>query len=265
MIKINLISDLQEKKVKTKKVNSYVTMGSVGFIVVILVTILFIWGVIVAEQTITNKTNKDIATAEAELAQYKDLETVVISLEKGLASAKTILNGKDNWTRLLVHMEAAAPKDVQYTKLKLTDGKIEADLNGKSVDSISRYIESYKGYKVMVLRGTGQNGDKITVASSGKQGTTTVNGDGAWVYSIETDPAKDQEITVTKTGIVNSENDSVSKVTYTASDKKIVTENGITANIKNLFSAVESPGYTKNPDGTIKFSAKMNFEGSDLW
>jgi Tfp pilus assembly protein PilN len=265
MIKINLISDLQDKKVKAKKVNSYATIGSVAFVVVILAIILFIWGVTVAERTIAANTNKEIATVQTELEQYKELEAVVISLEKGLASAKTILNGKDNWTKLLTHIEASTPGDVQYTKLGLTDSKITGDLNGKDVNSIARTIESYKGYKVMVLSGTGDQGNTVTIDTNGTTGTTKITADKKWVYSVPVDPAKDQAITILIKDPTGANQDTTAKVTYTAADHKIVTEGGVAGTIKNLFSAVESTGYTKDPSGSIKFSITMNFDGSDLW
>jgi Tfp pilus assembly protein PilN len=265
MTKINLIAGYQEEKIQTKKISNYFTIGAVSFIVVIIVAIVIVWGVTVTQKAITQNTKEKIAQTQQELEQYKGLEETVISLEKGLAGAREILNGKYQWTKLLDHLEASTPKDVQYTALKLSDQKIDATLTGQDVNSLSRYVDSYKGYYVLVLSGQGEQGQIVNITTGGKAIETRVKTTGSWNYAVPFDPNKDQTITVILAATKDGETDTTQEIKYSAAEKKVTSVGGISATPKKLFSNIESKGYTKDTEGKIIFSVTMDFDGASIW
>jgi len=233
------------------------------------------------------KVEGDISKLNENIAQYKELEETVISLDLGLRAAREILDTENIWTNLFYHLEAATPGDVAFKRIKLTNGVIEAQIEGSSVESLARFIESFNEYKVIVLGGSGKPGQSLKILVDGEEvARSTVKSTGEWVAAINPDPGKDHEIKV-----VFEDSDKASKETaleedgggdienqpsenvkeesiilkYFAENKSIEgTSSQVRANTQKLFSAVHTNEY-KREGGLIKFEVKMNFDGKAIW
>lgn len=260
MFQINLVPEVQEKKLEIKRINTYSTIFAIALLGIVAAVLLIVGGIDIARKAEISSTDKKIADVQAESEKYKELEETVISLEKGLAGIKQISDGTNNWTKLLPHLEAATPTDVKYATLKISSGTLEGTLDGKSVDSLAKLVESYKKYQVIVLTGPGTEGGNVNISIDGGAATAvSVKSNGLWVYAVNIDPAKDHEINIDGSG-----NDAIS-IKYTAKDKKIASTNSsVTAISKTLFSNVETKQYQKKGAG-ISFDLKLNFDASTLW
>lgn len=259
MFKINLIPEVQEKKKRLKKINVYSTVFGVVVIALCLLAMILISGLQFAKRSELNSTEAKIGEVQKEIDTYKELEKTVLSLEQGLNSARQIIDGTNRWTKLLYHMEKATPSDVQYTSLKLTADQVDAELNGKSVNSIARLVDSYKIYKVIVISGNASPGDKISVNMGGSSEDVFVKSDGSWVFPINIDLNTDQEITI------NLGQDKIEKIKYLTNDRKLEsTSDVIKAEAKNLFTKIEATEYQKK-DNIVEFKVKFSFEKGAIW
>lgn len=258
MFKINLVPEVQEKKQQVAKTNATVVTVSIIVLAITAGILIILGGVVLANNNSISNTNKDIAKTNAEISNYSELEKTVLSLENGLASAKQILDGQNAWTKLLPHLEAATPSDVKFTKLTLEPGKITASLEGKDINSLARFVESYKNYQLVVFSGKGTWGDSVGVAiDGGSANTVAVKSNGVWNYAAKMDLTQDHTVVVTNNG-------ATSNLRYDAAKKEITSEDGtVQTQIKNLFTSVEVNQYSKS--GTVTFDAKINFDGGLLW
>jgi Tfp pilus assembly protein PilN len=258
MFKINLVPEVQEKKQQLAKTNSTVVTVSIVAVCITAAILVIIGGVVLANNNSIKKTNESILSTKSEISQYAELEKTVISLENGLTSAKKILDGQNSWTKLLPHLEAATPNDVKFTKITLEPGKITASLEGKDINSLARFVESFKNYQLVVFSGKGNWGDTVSVAiDGGTPATVAVKSNGTWNYAVKMDLTKDHTITV-----VNNETTSTLK--YDSVKKEITSEDGaVQTKIQNLYKTVEVKQYTKN--GNITFDATITYDGGLLW
>lgn len=260
MFKINLVPEVQEEKQKIKKINTMATTFAVVLIGLCVLSLLILGGLLLAKNRELANTKSQIASTEEEISKYKELEETVLSLEQGLAGAKSILDGENRWTKLLAHLEKATPADVQFTRLKLTNNKIEADLRGQSVNSLARFSESLKAYQVISFSGPGEQGKSVNITIDGGAAESAfVKTTGRWIYAASLDPSKDHEI------IVDSGDGKKETIKYIAADKKIDSNTkDIQAETKNLFSEVETNQYDKKDNG-IEFKATLKFDGGLIW
>lgn len=259
MFKINLVPEVQELKQKVKKINTMATTFAVVFIGLCVLSLLILAGLLLAKNRELADTKDQIATTEAEISKYKELEETVLSLEQGLAGARAILDGENRWTKFLNHLEKATPNDVQFIKLRLTSGKVEADLKGQSVNSLARLSESLKSYKVISLSGPGKPGETVDIIIDGGSESALVKTNGRWICAVNLDPTKDHDITI-DLGEGKQE-----KIKYNATDKKVESNTkDIQAETKNLFSEVETNQYDKKDNG-IEFKATFKFDGNLIW
>lgn len=260
MFKINLVPEVQEKKLLLKKINTYATIFGIALLSVFVFSLLIIGGIDLAKKTGITSTQKKIDGVKAESEKYKELEATVISLEKGLAGVKQIVDSSSRWTKLLPHLEKATPTDVKYTYLKLADGAIEGTLEAASVESLAKMIESYKQYKVIVLSGPGTESGTISLSVDGATPeTVAVNSSGRWIYAVSVDPATNHGIKITQ-----PEKEEIT-IKYTADSKKVEsTDSSVTAESKNLFTSIETGQYQKK-DNYVTFDVKINFDSKSIW
>lgn len=259
MFKINLVPEVQEKKLKVRKVNTYSTIAAVS-IAGLTVAAIFVLGTISAVKKLSlNSTEDKIKTVNEELKEYKELEETVLSLEKGLAGVKQIMNGGNNWALLYANLEKATPADVAFESMSIKDGVITAQMQAESVEGLGRFVDSLKSYQVVVLSGTATEGETVTVVVDEiATEVTRAKTGGAWKLPLTFDPTAAHSIII-KTS------DGEKKVQYDPTEKKIVSEDaGLVATIKNLFPSVEAAQYQKE-SGLVTFEAKVTFEGSALW
>lgn len=261
MFKINLVPEVQEKKLQLKRINTFSTIFAISLLSICGLILLIIGGVDIAKKTELASNQKKITEVKAESEQYLELEKTVISLEKGLAGIKQISDGTNNWTKLLPHLENATPRDVKYKTLKILSGAAEGTIECKSVDSLAKFIESYKNYQVIVLSGPGVEGDSVNVSIDGSTPTlVNVKSNGQWLFAVNFDPAKNHEI---KVEAINTNSISIK---YDASTKGVSSTNeSVIAIAKLLYSNVETKEYTKGDKGDISFDVKFNFDTSSLW
>lgn len=263
MFRINLVPEIQEQKQKLNRINYTTTVVSIICGSVTVVVLLIIGGMLVANKSGISSAEKKITSLNNQLAEYKELEENVLSLESGLAGAKAIIDGSNNWTLLLPHLEKATPADIKFTRLALKDNLITAELAGRDVNSLARFVESFKKYEIYGLNGVGVSGDNVLISiDSGEPAEIRVKTDGQWLYPISFDPAVAHTITVKPTGETE---ETLAKANYNPETKEITTESGtISIEKKNLFSSVEVSQY-KEEDNSISFEAVITFDGAILW
>jgi len=147
MSKINLVSDIRLQKIKLKKRNFFVTLSAVVSLAVILVVILILQGYKWSQVIILDNTKKKIAKTDEELKDYKDIEEMVINIEQGLKAINDIESSGAKWSKFLPVLEKVTPNDIQFTEFSQTGNKFSAKASGKSVQSISRLINSLESYE----------------------------------------------------------------------------------------------------------------------
>lgn len=258
MIKINLVPEVQEKKLKVRKMNTYSTFAAVIIIglTVFVLLVIGIWGAV--KKASLRVTEERIASTNKELEQYKELEEVVLSLEKGLSGIKAIINGENDILKVIAHVENASPAEVIFKNLRIKEGIIEAELESKTVEETARFIESIQAYEVLTISGSGEAGQEVVVQVDGVESKAKVNSSGLWKLALMSDSVTDHTVKI------NSSN-TLTEIKYDPITKKFnENSNGIAANIKRLFSSVEAKQYNRQ-NGVINFDAKMTYEGSLLW
>jgi len=260
MFKINLAPEIQQEKQAQAKKNNYAIIGSLS-IVSVTIAIIIIIGSLTAVQNIRlNNTKEDIEKINKESEQYKDLEKTVLSLEEGLGGVKSIIEGKNSWTKLFPHLETATPHDITFKSLGISpEGQITASLEGINVGSLARFIESYKRYQVISLSGSGNPGDIVSINHNGKETQKTIMPSGSWKHATHINPNNPQELIIT-TG------EDVYRLSYSPDNKQITSDrNGILFAVKNLFTNVTTKGYSVNENGLIGFESTFDIQGGLLW
>lgn len=263
MFRINLVPEIQEQKQKLSRINYTTTVVAIICGGITAAVLIFLGSMLIANKAGIASAEKKITSLNNQLLEYKELEENVLSLENGLAGAKAIIDGSNRWTLLLPHIEKATPADIKFTKLALKDDLITASLTGRDVNSLARFVESFKSYEIYGLRGTGVSGDNVLISVDGGQAVEVrVKTDGQWLYPISFDPAVSHTISVTP---ASKPDETLAKASYDPATKEITTETGtITIEKKNLFSNVEVSEYKKENSG-ISFDATISFDGAILW
>jgi hypothetical protein len=264
MFKINLVPEIQEKKRQISKINSIVTVSSIAILGVTVLALLVLGGMVVANKTTISGTGKKIDSTNNELNNYKELEQEVLSLEKGLAGAKEIIDGSNTWTKLLPHLEKATPADITFKSLKLGQGKITANLEGVDINSLARFVESYKKYELYSITGSDASEGKVTITVDNQPSIqVAAKISGQWIYPLAFEPNVDHKITV----VINKDQTVV--FDYSATSKELKTESQqASIQKKNLFTNVEVSQYrweNKKDREVVAFEAKMDFDGAMLW
>jgi Tfp pilus assembly protein PilN len=260
MFQINLVPEVQQQKQTQAKRNTYATFFSVSLIVITISGLVIMGAIKIGQDVSLKSTQTKIDSVKAESEQYKELEETVLSLEAGLNGVKDILGGKNNWTRLLPHMEAAMPSDVAYTSLEINGNLIKAELKGKTVGSLARFIESYKSYKVVSLSGVTTPGLKVEVVIGDSDPVeVTSNSLGKWTRAITFNPDSNIEIVV-------KDGEKETKLSYSAEKKLIESSDpSIGAALITLFENMNTTRYEKEETGWIRFDATFNFNEGALW
>lgn len=295
MFKINLVPEIQKNKNTTAKLNSYATIFSTVLVIATVSVLVIMYIVTETQKAFITKTDNSIQRVKDESEQYKELEETVISLEKGLNNVKKTLGYENNWTLLLPHLEGAMPKDARYGRLIIEDGNlISAEIIGKSIDGLARFLESYKSYHVISMSGSAAPGETVSIYEGDvatqrdvpdvalevvpgddeieneeeeEKEPTTINlktiqsfkvgPNGKWIRAIKIDPKKDASFTI-RIG------ESEMKVKYEAETKNITTEGAVSAEVAKLFTEIETTRYTKKGQ-QVTFDATFKFESRLLW
>ncbi|MCL4386926.1 MAG: PilN domain-containing protein [Patescibacteria group bacterium] len=148
MFKINLVPEAKQLQRKIQRANILSTIIAVCLIGAFLLFIIILLGFRVSNVTTNNRLLKNIRSNESELEDYKNLEQTVISLENGLTSIKEITKNSVKWSLFFTELEKAIPADTKFTKLDIRDNQINADVEGTSVDSLARFVQSFGDYKI---------------------------------------------------------------------------------------------------------------------
>ncbi len=147
-MKINLIPEVKREQLKIRNLNLWMTNIAIAlgvvFGAVILLMSIYIGGV----SAKISSTNTQIADLETKLKAYKSLEETVISIEQGVKEVRQILDTDDKWDRVFKMFEGATPGDIRFKTMNFTpELKVTADLEGKDVKSIDRFIKSFESYQ----------------------------------------------------------------------------------------------------------------------
>jgi hypothetical protein len=256
MFDINLVPEVQHQKQEKAKRNTLATFTAIGIVGVSVLTLVVLGSLKVASTLSLNSTKNKIAKVEAESEQYKELEKAVLSLEAGLAGVKSTLNGQNDWTLLLPHLEIATPGDVSYKNMIIEGQTINANLAGRQVESVARFIESYKNYRVLVMKGAGTPQETVKFTFDGVDYATSIRGDGTWVYALKT--PTDSDFTISLGGA------KVGEIIYLADTKSLSSVTGVDSQIINLFTEINTKQYSKE-GSTVTFDATFKVATEALW
>lgn len=258
MFDINLVPEVQKQKQAQVKRNTYATVAAIGILGTVVAALLIMGSLKVAASISLNNTKKDIDEVKAESEKYKELEETVVSLESGLTAIKHSLDGNNNWTLLLPHLESATPQDVSFRTFGIEGATVKATLTGTSVESIARFLKSYEGYKVLVLSGRGEPQGKIAFSMNNSNvGQTTIKSDGTWVYALK--------LSTTSDFVVETSGALTDKITYNSTTEDLRSESGdITTGVANLFTDLSTKQYTKEGSNVV-FDATFNIATGVLW
>jgi hypothetical protein len=148
MSQINLIPEVRLEQNRIRKLNATLVSVAIGLGVVFggMLLLLSIYNIGKAAQisSIKSSTNK----LNDELKAYGNLEQTVITLNQGLTDMSKITAGDDYWKRFFEELEAATPGDTQFNSLNISDGTVTAEVTGKDIKSVDRFIRSFKEHKV---------------------------------------------------------------------------------------------------------------------
>jgi len=147
MVNINLVPEVKKEQAKLRQTNFAMTTFAVITAIVLTAVIVLLGSLYGYRTAKISSTTKKIDDINEELKPYKDLEESVTTLELGLKEIKGILAGGTDWTAFYSDIEKATPADVQFTGFKVTGSTVTADLSGKDVQSIDRFLRSFSGYK----------------------------------------------------------------------------------------------------------------------
>ncbi len=259
MFKINLVPEVQQKKQALAQKNTYVTIFSISVFSIIAAALIIMGSINVAQKLSLKNTNEKIDQTKEEATEYEDLKQSVLSLESGLNGIKEILNSQNTWSKIFPHLEAATPQDIQFKSIQVEGDQITATIDGRDINSLSRFIESYQTYQVVKISGTGEPFSSVDIKNNSETvGKTRVSPNGTWLYSINFDPKRDQKITI-------SIGPKELMLDYFSETKEIKSyEANILAEVINLFKNVNTPQYSK--DGNrISSSITFNFTREALW
>lgn len=258
MYKINLIPNVVEQKRKTENIKRNSIIFSIAIVGVTIGTIFITYSIHLATSAQVGFTKKKIVSVNQEKSKYADLEKDVVSLEAGIKGIKGILNGKNQWTKLFVHLENSAPKDVTYNDLSVEKNIITSSLSGNNVESLSRFVKSLNSYEVISLRGSAEPGVTIAVTVGPQSYQTQSRLDGRWVIALPVPSDPTLHI------MVKSDQEEF-EVVYDPQKKAIEPVKGVKAAVAYLFSRPSTQEFTKGPDGKVSFEAAFNFDESLLW
>jgi Tfp pilus assembly protein PilN len=147
MANINLVPEVKKEQARNKQIN--VTVTTVAFVVggIVVAAIVLLGSLYGYRTAMIASANKNIEKINTELKPYKELEDSVATLENGLREIKGIVAGGRDWTAFYGDIEKATPADVQFTTFKVTGNSVSADVTGKNVQSIDRFMRSFSAYK----------------------------------------------------------------------------------------------------------------------
>ncbi|RJO61581.1 hypothetical protein C4544_02505 [candidate division WS5 bacterium] len=174
MTKINLAPEVRQEKIKTKKRNFFVTMTAVLVIAAVLIFILILQGYRWSRVYSLDRTKEKIASTQDELKGYKDIEEMVINIEKGLKAVEEIESNQPKWSKFVPVLEQVTPNDIKFVELSMDGNKFTAKAEGKQVQSIARAIKSLEDYKYQEKK----EGVSESSAKEGRLLFTNVNVDG---------------------------------------------------------------------------------------
>lgn len=147
MVNINLVPEVKKEQARIHQVNATVTVLAVATGAVCLAAVLWLGSLLGYRSARISTTNKKISQLEGELKAYKELEESVLTLQQGLAEIKGILAGGRDWTQFYAQIEKATPADIQFVSFKVSGNSVMADVKGKDVRSIDRFIKSFSNYQ----------------------------------------------------------------------------------------------------------------------
>jgi len=147
MLNINLVPEVRKEQAKVKKTNLAVTTVAIIVGTILLAAVLILGSILGYRSAKIASVDKNIVKTENELKAYKDLEDSVVTLENGLIDIKQITSGGRNWTDFYEEIEKATPADTQFVTFKVTGNAVSADIKGKDVKSIDRFMKSFANYK----------------------------------------------------------------------------------------------------------------------
>lgn len=260
MFKINLAPEIQQQKQSRARKNTYATLFSIILVAVTVAALVIIGAITVAQGARLNSVKTRIDEVNKESENYKELENTVLSLEAGLNGVRSALDGKNSWTRLLPHIEAATPAEVTFKSLDISsDGTIDATLETRTIDALAKFIESYKRYQVIALRGEGSPGEKVIIKSGEISLETTITPGGRWAQAIKINPNQSSEITV-------NIGEKRFTLNYSSDTRSITTDTpGLQFERKNLFKNINTTRYERGDGGVIKFDSTFNIQEGVLW
>ncbi len=146
MSKINLMPDVKQEKIKTKRRNFFVTIAAMAILAITILALLVLQGYKWALDYNLSRTKQDIASTNDELKNYADIERIVDDINQGLAAINQVQAQEPKWSLFLPQLEKVTPNDIQYTQFSQNGNTFKASAVGKNVVSIARAIKALDDY-----------------------------------------------------------------------------------------------------------------------
>ncbi len=146
MAKINLMPDVKQERIKTKRRNFFVTITAIVILAATILALIVMQGYKWALDYNLARTKEDISRTNDELKNYADIEQTVTNIEQGLQAINQVSSSEPRWSLFLPQLEKVTPNDVQYTQFSQEGNTFKASAVGKSVVSIARTIKALENY-----------------------------------------------------------------------------------------------------------------------
>lgn len=158
MFKVNLAPEIQQERIRVKRINFLATIISVVIGGLLFLVLFVLLGADALWTGQRNKVQHDIDSVNAELNsdEFKQLADTVISLQNSLSSIDQLIKNRPSWRRFFEYLESATPQDIQINSITISDnGQLNMQLTGYSPDSVGRFIKAFQDFQVPLLDNNG--------------------------------------------------------------------------------------------------------------
>jgi hypothetical protein len=165
-MKINLIPEAKREQILIRKINLLVTNVAV-VVGIILGGLIVIFTVYMGGKSLQIKNiSEETTRLQGDLKTYEAFEKTVLNIQKSVADVKLLLNSEDRWNYIFDSFQKATPDDIRFKTLNISENLlVYAELEGKNINSIDRFIKSFQNFKrnnIQVFSGVDVSGYTVT-------------------------------------------------------------------------------------------------------
>lgn len=149
MIQFNLLPDVKQEFVKTRRLKRLVTLISIAVSVVAIVVLLLLLATVdVVQKKSLKDLNSDIKTYSTKLKAVPDLENV-LTVQNQLNTLTSLHDQKVVTSRLFTYISQVTPPDASISKLSVDYSANTITITGEAptLDAVNGYIDTLKATK----------------------------------------------------------------------------------------------------------------------